>query len=195
MKRPRAGKKTWEKPVRVRVMDTENGIPPSILERISEEISECKMFGRSHLCFALNELPISLNHQYDHTQFRKKFFNPRTKKVEIRVMGGKKLKQEAHDFRAWVLQAIGADRFTWKPTGPLSCYILFQSPKWITKERKVRQVDADNKVKPLLDAIEQALETPDELVWELHTYKILGPKERTIVYLFDLGDVVEYHKF
>lgn len=162
---------------------------------VSEQIQECKLHGRSFLSFALNDSPISLNHQYDHTQYRKKIFNPKTKKFEIRTFGGKKLKQEVHDFRAWVLEAIGAARFTWKPTGPLCCYILFQSPSWITKERKVRQKDADNKVKPLLDAIEQAIETPDELVWETHTFKILGPKERTIVYLFDLGDVVEYHKF
>ncbi len=187
-------KKGWDRPVRLKLIENSSGIPEHMKRLLVGEMEACQAAGRKHMAFALNELPLSLNHQYDHTQYRKKVFNPRTMSHEVVMRGGKKLKPEVHAFRDWVTLAIGHQRFDWKATGPLSCYVFFQSPYWVTKERKVRQVDVDNRVKPLLDAIEKALDTPDELIWSLHTYKVLGPKERTTVYLFDLGDVVDYHK-
>jgi Holliday junction resolvase RusA-like endonuclease len=71
--------------------------------------------------------------------------------------------------------------------------ILLESPRWITKKHTIRAMDLDNRVKPMLDAIKESINSPDETNWELHVYKVASKKEQTTVAIFDLGDVINYH--
>lgn len=127
-----------------------------------------------HLSFAVNELPTSVNHQYKHTRFNTR------------------LEPEVLQFRQWVCLALGHQRLEWKPTGTTAALLFFESPLWVTQKREVRQMDADNRVKPVLDAVERATNVPDELCWEVHCYKIASRRTRTTCYLFDMGDVVDF---
>jgi Holliday junction resolvase RusA-like endonuclease len=71
--------------------------------------------------------------------------------------------------------------------------ILLESPRWVTKKNTIRQMDADNRVKTVLDAVQDSLQIPDETNWEIHVYKIASTKEQTTCFIFDLGEVVSYH--
>ncbi len=90
-------------------------------------------------------------------------------------------------------ESMGEKRWQWKPTGVTAALILFETPLWLTAKRLVREMDVDNKVKPALDAVQQATDIPDELYWQLHVFKVLSKRPRTYFFLFDLGDVVEYY--
>lgn len=129
---------------------------------------------RSALNFAVNELPPTVNHMYKHTRF------------------GTRLTEEAKTFRTLVGLAIGAQRFTFKSRGTSAVLIFLESPHWITKKLTVRERDGDNRIKPTLDAIKEFTGIPDETNWEVHVWKVASRQTRTTVYLFDLGDVVDY---
>jgi Holliday junction resolvase RusA-like endonuclease len=83
------------------------------------------------------------------------------------------------------------DRINFFPTGLIAAIIEFQSPDWITKARTVRKMDIDNKIKPVLDAIEHCTGIKDELYWHVHAIKVVSKERKTVVHLFDIGDVVE----
>ena len=76
----------------------------------------------------------------------------------------------------------------------LAIVLIFQSKNWISKEYRTRKSDLDNRIKPVLDAIEQACGISDERYWSITAHKICGNEDRTIGYIFDLGDVVDFHK-
>ncbi len=135
----------------------------------------CKERSLGTLTFSLNELPTSVNHQYAHSRF------------------STRLVPEVKTFRTFVALAMGYSRTTWKPKGATCAIIFLESPLWLTMERKVRQMDADNFVKPIFDAYQEATNVPDELMWEFHVYKVASKRSRTTVYMFDLGDVVDFH--
>lgn len=126
--------------------------------------------------FKAHDLPLSLNHMYGRTKKGKTY-----------------LRKELLDYRALVIEVMGNKRWQWKPTGVTAAIILMESPHWVTKTRHVREMDADNKVKPIFDAVENATQVPDELHWQFHVFKIQSKWKRTTVYLFDLGDIVEYY--
>ncbi len=138
-------------------------------------ISRSKERGLSQLNFQVRDLPMSLNHMYGRSG-KRTFLRP-----------------EAEEYRLLVLEALGTKRWAWKPSGVTAAVLLLESPKWITKRLEVREMDADNRVKPIFDAIEVATEVPDELHWQFHVFKIASKWTRTSVYLFDLGDVVEWY--
>ncbi len=149
---------------------------------------ECLDNYRNTTSFSVPGLPLSLNHQYFHTnQFRK------TKKGKTMMVQGKALKPEVHEFRQLVAQAMQTNK-QWRSTGVTAMVVLFESPAWLTQDFTARKMDQDNKLKPLADAIEQATGVADQLHWEIHTFKVASlKKERTVVYLFDLGDIVELY--
>jgi Holliday junction resolvase RusA-like endonuclease len=130
---------------------------------------------RSSLSFAVNCLPPTVNGMYTHTRFNTR------------------LTKETKDFRTLVRFAIGANRFGFKNGGTVAVMMFLESPKWLTLKHTVREMDADNRVKPTLDAIKEAVGVPDETNWELHVWKVASKQTRTTVYLFDLGDVVDFH--
>lgn len=138
-------------------------------------ISRARDRGLCSVHFQVRDLPISVNHMYGRSG--------------ARIW----LKPEAENYRLMVLEALGTKRWSWKPSGVTAAVLLLESPKWITKRLEVREMDADNRVKPIFDAIEVATETPDELHWQFHVFKIASKWTRTSVYLFDLGDVVEWY--
>lgn len=145
---------------------------------------ECKKSGRCFVNFTMQGLPMSVNHMYDRIGYKKS-------SGQNGVIT--KRKPEVDKFRLELMQAMAEKRFDWKPTGCYAAVILFESAHWLTLERKVHQMDADNRVKVLLDAIEIATDVPDELCWQVHLFKVASKRTRTTVYLFDLGDVVEYY--
>jgi Holliday junction resolvase RusA-like endonuclease len=93
-----------------------------------------------------------------------------------------------------VCAALGYKRLEWRPRGACAALILFYGPIWISKENFINTKDLDNKVKPLLDAIEKATKAPDETVWHIHCAKVLSNKLETVLYLFDLGDSVTFYE-
>lgn len=131
---------------------------------------------RQSLSFAVPALPPTLNHLYKN--------GPRSKT---------KLTPEAHRFRRLVQDALGNFRWKGKP-GQLMGLYFYCSPHWITKRRTIRQMDGDNRAKALHDSIQLATGLNDSRVWEYHSYKIPSPREQTLVYVVDLGDIVDWYK-
>lgn len=144
--------------------------------------SQAKEKGLCHLSYTQNgPLPISLNHQKKRICFRRKG----------KLVQGEALKPEVHDYRALAAEAIGSKKDAWKPTGVTAAVVVFESPQWLTKAYTVRVEDADNKLKPVCDAAARATGVPDELHWDLMCFKVHSKHTRTVVWLFDLGDVVD----
>lgn len=125
--------------------------------------------------FAVNQLPPTVNHNYHHTRF------------------STRLTDEAKAFRDLVGLSMGVHKTGWKPRGVVMAMLFFESPFWITKKHTTRDMDCDNRVKPLLDAIQYATGVPDNTNWEFHVWKIPSKLTRTTVYLFELGDLVEWY--
>lgn len=151
---------------------------------LGELTRNCRSKNLQSTHFALPQLPMTVNHQYDHvTHFAK---------------GGKryqskKLKPEVFQFRALVQETMLEDCKGWQPTGVVAAVVVFESPIWLTQTNQPRKVDSDNRLKPLFDAIEKTTLIPDETNWELYVFKAFANYERTLVYLFDLGNMIEFH--
>lgn len=193
---------TWHNPVRVKMAGQLGVVWPEVTQILVEHYTKlCETKGLVHLKFQAGGLPISLNHQYvkgkgssfckpgTEGAFKDKSGRWRKKDTEVRH----RLRQEAIDWRIVVMEAMGRDRWKWKPTGVTAAILLFESPQWVTARRTVREMDADNKTKPALDAVQHATDVPDELHWQLHVFKVLSKRKRTTIFLFDLGDLIEYY--
>jgi Holliday junction resolvase RusA-like endonuclease len=129
------------------------------------------------LSFAVPALPPSTNRM--HTQVTR----------ERRVLSA-----ETVTFRQMTALAIGHRRHDWKPVGQVAALVFLAQPYWLTKKLTIREVDCDNMLKPLFDAIQHAVDVPDETNWEVHAWKITTTKRvQTAVYLFDLGGVVDVY--
>lgn len=130
--------------------------------------------GRNSLSFSVAELPPTLNHMYQQVGHR-------------RVLA-----DETRVFREMVAYAIGGRRRGWSPSQVMAL-IFFESPYWLTKKNTMRDADGDNRVKPLFDAIQHCVDVPDYTNWEFHAYKLASSRVKTSVYLFDLGDIVDWY--
>ena len=128
------------------------------------------------LALEVEELPPTVNHQYRRNQ-----------------NGGVRLSQEAQSFRAHFVTAARRLVKGWNPAGAVAVSIFLQSPTWITKKHTIREMDADNRVKAVLDAIQHATGIPDQTNWEIHVYKCASKSKKTRVLLIDLGDVVNLY--
>lgn len=131
--------------------------------------------GAGMLAFAVPELPPSVNSMYDSNGARRR----RTVKYE--------------NFITLVAVGIGAKRSLWRPRGAVMVMIFLQSPHWITQRHEIRDMDGDNRIKTLLDSIQHATGVPDHTNWEYHCYKVCAKTIQTSVYMFDLGDVIDWH--
>lgn len=192
----------WHQKMRTRVAGALGEVWPETAQLLINHLrNHCQMRGLVNLKFAIDGLPISLNHMYE-----KGFGSEYCKEGEPGAWLDKdgrwrkradkersKLRQEAIDWRRVVAEAMGEDRWKWKPSGVTAAVILFETPHWLTYKRQVREMDADNKLKPALDAVQNATDIPDELHWQLHVFKVLSKRQRTTIFLYDLGDVVEYY--
>jgi hypothetical protein len=144
-----------------------------LIDRLDGEYSKwCQSAGGAgELHFTVDRLPKSLNHQY-----------------VIRGRGIRDLDPETKALRDSVRYKLANVSF--KPVGLLSAVIVFGSPSWLTKANTVRDVDVDNKVKPLMDAFELATGIRDSRFWALHAFKTLAAVDVTRLSVYDLGDVV-----
>lgn len=103
------------------------------------------------------------------------------------------LSKEVKTFREWVNIAIGLQKHYKKFNGVVCVLMFVESPYWITKKNTVKKMDLDNRIKSTLDAIKLSIGFPDETNWEIHAWKIPSKKTRTTVYLFDLGDLIDFY--
>lgn len=128
------------------------------------------------MSLAVASLPPTVNHMY-----------------VTGARGQRRLSQETLDFRELVALAVGSRRFTWKPTGAVTAVAFFLSPHWVTKRHELRDMDVDNRLKPLFDALQAATGVPDYTNWEIHCYKVASSATRTVVYLFDVGELIDVY--
>lgn len=183
------------RPVRIKMAGELGKVfPEEVQLLLSHYENKCKSKGLMKIDFRVDGVPKSLNHQYDEGLAFCKADTPGA----FQDKGGRwrtrsrRLKPEVLDWRMVVMEAMGENRWKWKPTGVTGAILLFESPTWVTAKRTVREEDADNKTKPAFDAVEHATEIPDELHWQFHVFKILAKRRRTWIFLYDLGDVVEF---
>lgn len=132
---------------------------------------------REYLSFSVPDLPPSVNHMYIQVGHARRVLSP-----------------EAQTFRELVTLAIGSQRHNWKPKGVVMAMVFLQSPLWINKKHQIRDMDGDNRLKSLLDAVQVTTGIPDNTNWEYHVWKVPSGQKRTTVFMFDLGDVVEFYK-
>lgn len=131
--------------------------------------------GAGQLIVSFPGLPKSLNHQY------------------VRRGKGRSydLDPDTKLFRDVVAVKLSGVARTYRPQGLLAAIIVFRSSCWVTKESTCRDIDIDNKVKPLMDAFELATGIRDSRFWALHAFKEMGATEATVLSVYDLGDIVE----
>ncbi len=147
--------------------------PPTAVVLLEWALAQSKQNG--HLSFSVPSIPPTVNHLYNTIGDR-----------WIMSKEGKRFKQE-------VAASIGGMKAKWKPRGVVMVLIFLESPHWVTKKHTIRDMDGDNRIKALLDAVQAHTGYPDYTNWELHVYKVASLKLRTTTYLFDLGDVVNWH--
>jgi hypothetical protein len=186
----------WKKQIRVKMAGELGKVWPEEAQLLMHHHEKkCNERGLVHLRFRVDGTPISLNHMYKDGlafcqpdapgAFQDKAGRWRKRSHELRP--------EVIDWRVVVMEAMGEDRFKWKPTGVTAALILFETPLWLTQKREVREMDVDNKTKPALDAVQHATDIPDELHWQLYVFKVLSKRIRTTICLYDLGDLAEYY--
>lgn len=186
----------WDRQMRVKIAGQLGVVWPELTQLIVDHLDKrCADMGLISLKFQIPGTPISLNHQYkEGLAFCKPdtpgAFQDKAGRWRVR---NKKLRPEAEDWRTVVCETMGQDRWKWKPTGVTAAVLLFESPYWLTAKRTVREMDADNKLKPALDAVQNATQIPDQLHWKFYVEKVLSKRQRTTIFLYDLGDVVEYY--
>lgn len=152
--------------------DLQQNLPITAIAIINEMFRDRTV---KNLSFSITKLPPTVNHMYK------------------RSRGKTYLSEEAVVFRNQVCFALNKQSGHFKTNSIFSIILLFESPKWVTKKSTVREMDADNRIKSMLDAIQQSIGLQDERIWEIHCWKIASKVEKTTVYLFELGDVVDFY--
>lgn len=117
-------------------------------------------------------LPKSLNHNYVGYGAR------RTLVPEVRAM------------RDQMAMRMDTHKRAWRSGGAMAAVIVIYSPLWITKEYCIRDMDIDNKIKPVLDAYVAATQVSDKGVWSVSAFKAVADRTLTRLWLFDCGGVV-----
>lgn len=143
-----------------------------LLKRNYKDYCDCN--GRKYISLNIPDFPKSANHMYLHTS------------------RGIILKKEIAEFRNLVFYSVRSQKIDFKPSGVISAVILLEHPLWITKKRTIRDMDADNRIKPLFDALQYSLNFSDEIIWNHHVFKLASNKKNIEINLFDLGDIVEF---
>lgn len=122
-------------------------------------------------------LPRSLNHQYVHTRFNTR------------------LLPEVKQMRNTFAEAVRLKGIRFGPSGAVASLMVFMSPRWVTKKSAILQSDVDNRVKGVHDALQHALGLRDEQVWHSLALKLVSNRQATLVWLFDLGELVSRTEF
>lgn len=146
---------------------------PATAIAIINEIFKTKT--RKTLSFSISKLPPTVNRMYE------------------RGLRNTYLSKEAQLFRKQVCIALSGQKGIFLNDSVHTIMIFFESPSWITKKATVREMDCDNRIKALLDAIQHAIGLKDEKIWEIHCWKVASRSEKTTVYLFEMGDVIDFY--
>ena len=154
---------------------------------------KCEKDGLSWISLVVDRIPLSLNHHQDVKIRYKWSTDPRTGQRIKKPFAAHINKPEVEEFLMMVKSELNYSGQRWDPKGTTCALVIFQSPAWLTKAYMPRDMDADNKLKPACDAAQWATKVPDNLHWEYHVYKAVSKQERTLIYLFDLGEIVEYY--
>ncbi len=105
-----------------------------------------------------------------------------------KMAGGMALDPAVVEFRDMMMAKLWGRKF--EPRGTVALVIVVESERWVTSKMNVNKRDVDNPIKATMDALQKALNMPDELVWEVYDAKLFGRRDATHVWLFDIGDVV-----
>lgn len=97
-------------------------------------------------------------------------------------------------FRNFVWKVVNNQKAKFVPTGTVAAVIELYSKDWLNKDGTTKKKDSDNMIKPLMDALEEALGFPDELVYYHHVFKVIPESDRQAVKvtLFDTDPII-YH--
>ena len=186
----------WARQMRVKIAGQVGDVLPDLARLITHHLDRrCDEQGLVRVKFQVDGIPISLNHSYDEGTAFCREGTPgafQDKNGRWRAYN-KRLKPAVLNWRAVAAESIGQLSGKWQPTGATVAVLLFESPYWLTLKREVREKDVDNLIKPTLDAIQQASGIPDELHWQVHAFKLLSKRQRTTIFLYDLGTIVEYY--
>lgn len=169
-------------------------LPPLAQHLITYLDAQADSKGLIKLNFSVGGLPRSLNKMYERGVSFCKVGTPgafQDKQGRWRVQNNR-LRPDVIRWRETVAEAMGDLRFRWTPTGASAAILLFESPYWLDGRRGIRAKDVDNVIKPVLDAVQHATGAPDEAHWSVHGFKVLSKRQRTTIFLYDLGTVVEY---
>lgn len=74
--------------------------------------------------------------------------------------------------------------------GTAAIIIAVESKHWLKQDNTVREMDVDNFMKSPIDAIKTTM-GGDHVLWEDMIFKVQSKRERTTVWLFEFGDIVE----
>ena len=142
--------------------------------------------GRSQISFRIPALPPSVNSIYLRATKKRTYADGRVENQHTVV-----LDQEARDFVKLTAFYLNARRGEWTPRGLSAAVVVFESPTWVTAAKELRKKDLDNKIKVLFDAAAMALGKDDIRHSQLAAYKLFGHRDRTHVWLFDVGDIMD----
>lgn len=142
-------------------------------------------------CVLLNWAAVTLQSQQRLT-FVVEGLPPSVNKI-YRGMGRNRTRtDEYRSFESEVAASLYGRLKNWNPLGTVMVLVILESPNWVTKKNTIRDMDADNRLKALLDCIQHATSIPDNINWEVHVWKQSSDNERSSCFLFDLGDVVNH---
>lgn len=117
--------------------------------------------------FKIPMLPPSVNHMFE--QGRK---------------GHRWLSKEYQDFKTLTALSMPLPlKNYWNGVLLGAALIVLRSPRWLTTKGEVSVIDADNRIKPLFDSIQQASGNQDQRIFEFRVFKEPFEREETAIYL------------
>lgn len=100
---------------------------------------------------------------------------------------GMVLHPDAKTYRKMIEMAIGTAKDQVLPlvSDSFGVIIFLESAGWLTAKGKTGRKDVDNRIKPVLDAMVEAVgEDCDHNCWDVHAFKLTGKEDRTTIYLY-----------
>ena len=97
------------------------------------------------------------------------------------------IKKEGRELKEFIIETIRADYIKNQEelstfTDALSVTINVYE-NWLTKDKKIKRKDLDNRAKFLLDAVFEGLQLDDKLIYKLILLKVQSTEEKSIVYI------------
>ena len=121
-------------------------------------------------------LPPSTNDIYR----KSSVFNGHQGRMNVHV----RLNPEVDQYRDYIWRYFTKNSIRPQPTNILVAVVELYG-EWLNKDRTTKQRDADNMIKSLFDAIEEATHIPDEIIHVFHTFKMHG-QDRCLVTVYEV---------